>query len=259
MTRQLLVRIAEGRLPEALQTSMRDEVVLAGWVRASGIVADVTLRTIGTTTPRHIPGLLQAVVIEGSIGLAHGDVSCGLHAVLARDTETGIETFAGEIVEAKVLALEALITAIDDLTATRSVDASGLVLLDPVVAPGEIVKAPVVVLAPPPQAWADTARAAEEPAKPRPSPTFSQSAPMPQRIAKPVKPEEEDQVYPDAGDNVDHFAFGRCEVLKSDGDRLHLRLGKDSRIKEISLDMLKVTEVEREEGQPRLFKLARKL
>jgi hypothetical protein len=79
---------------------------------------------------------------------------------------------------------------------------------------------------------------------------------------KPVRPrqEEEEHVYPDAGDVVEHFAFGRCEVVKSDGDRLHLRLGKDGRIKEIALEMLKVTPLPPVEGAPgRHYKLDRKL
>ena len=31
-----------------------------------------------------------------------------------------------------------------------------------------------------------------------------------------------------------HFAFGACEVMKSENDRLHLRLGKNGAIKEIA-------------------------
>jgi hypothetical protein len=60
---------------------------------------------------------------------------------------------------------------------------------------------------------------------------------------------------------VDHFAFGRCDVLKSDGERLHLKVHKDGRIREIALEMLRVTPLEEgEEGSDkRRFKLERKL
>jgi hypothetical protein len=57
---------------------------------------------------------------------------------------------------------------------------------------------------------------------------------------------------------VEHFAFGRCEVLKSDGDRLHLKVGKDSRIREIALEMLRVTPLADDGGQ-RTFRLDRRL
>ncbi len=83
---------------------------------------------------------------------------------------------------------------------------------------------------------------------------------MPQRIARPVQAETEDDPVPEPGDTVEHFAFGRCEVVKSEGDRLHVRLGKDQRIKEIALEMLKVSALPVDEGQTtKHWKLARKL
>jgi predicted DNA-binding protein with PD1-like motif len=291
--RHLLVRFGEpARLPEALLGALRDEVVLSGWVRASGVLADVQLRAFDAALGapgalRTIAGPVQAIVIDGSIGLANGDVTCGLRAVLARETESGLETLAGEIASARVLALEAMITALDDVASSRSVDPTGVWLLDagnaaapraaasapavaaPAPAPAPAAPAPAAVPAPAPSApapaaapWADAARAGGETPAPRPgpkpSPTFT-AVPMPTRPTKPVVDEEE-QLYPDAGDIVQHFAFGRCEVVKSDGDRLHVRLGKDGRIKEIALDMLKVTALDAEAGQTtRNFKLDRKL
>lgn len=84
---------------------------------------------------------------------------------------------------------------------------------------------------------------------------------MPQRIARPPQEEMEDDPVPEPGDTVEHFAFGHCEVVKTDGDRLHVRLGKDQRIKEIALEMLKVTPLPQAEGATtsRHWKLARKL
>ena len=63
---------------------------------------------------------------------------------------------------------------------------------------------------------------------------------------------------PEAGDVVEHFAFGQSEVIKSDGERLHLRIGKDGRVKEIALEMLKVSPLE-SNGPQRRFKLDRKM
>jgi hypothetical protein len=83
---------------------------------------------------------------------------------------------------------------------------------------------------------------------------------MPQRPVKPVVEDDGEHIYPDAGDVVEHFAFGRCEVVKSDGDRLHLRLGKDGRVKEIALEMLKVTPLPPVDGQEgKHFRLDRRL
>lgn len=48
-------------------------------------------------------------------------------------------------------------------------------------------------------------------------------------------------MLPEPGDCVEHFAFGTCEVLKSEDERLHLRLGKNGAIKEIAVQMLRVS------------------
>lgn len=284
--RHVLFRIDDGaRLPDALLGGLRDEVVLSGWMRASGLLHDVRIRTIGSSTVRSLTGPVHAIVLEGSIGLAQGDVTCGLRAVLARETDRGLETIAGEIVEARVGALEVMVTALDDVTATRSAGPSGLWLLDlanaSVAAPRPAPSAPVAAApappapsppapsppaaAPAPPAVASAPVVVAEPPKPapttsapKPSPTFSATA-MPLRPVKPVVHEEE-QAVPDAGDVVEHFAFGRCEVVKSDGDRLHLRLGKDGRIKEIALEMLRVTPLPAVDGSVgKHFKLDRKL
>jgi hypothetical protein len=64
---------------------------------------------------------------------------------------------------------------------------------------------------------------------------------------------------PEPGDAVEHFAFGRADVVKSDGDRLHLRVHKDNRIREIALEMLRVTRLPDSEEGRRHFKLERRM
>jgi predicted DNA-binding protein with PD1-like motif len=281
--RHLLVRFADpARLPAAIHAALRDEVVLAGWMRASGVVSEVELRVGASGVARRLEGTFHLIALEGSVGLAAGDVSCGMRAVLARETDAGI------------VALEVLITAFDELTGARQLDPAGAWLLEatdgtPRPAP-EARDLPTARTAPAPapvptepepvvptrahEGFGDAVRVAElarsEPARPapapnaspKPSPTFSSplNQAMPQRIARPAQAETEDDPVPEPGDVVEHFAFGRCEVVKTDGDRLHLRLGKDQRIKEIALEMLKVTSLPQEDGQvARHWKLARKL
>jgi predicted DNA-binding protein with PD1-like motif len=303
--RHLLLRFTQpARLPEAILAALRDEVVLAGWMRASGVLSDVEVTVAGVGAadrgPRKIDGPVQVIALEGSVGLSAGDVSCGLRVVLARVTESGTETIAGDLVSGKIEALEVMITAFDEITATRQLDRAGVWVLDalegtsrgPVVttppdrlptaatSPAPALVAPPQVMPSPTQSgFAELSRAPVEapraaapapappapaiapspPAGPRPSPTFSAQA-MPQRIARPVQVETEDEPVPEPGDIVEHFAFGRCEVVKSDGDRLHVRLGKDQRIKEIALEMLRVSSLPSEEGQTtKHWKLARKL
>ncbi len=299
--RHLLLRFTQpARLPEAILAALRDEVVLAGWMRASGVLSNVEVTVAGAAdrSPRKIDGPVQVIALEGSVGLSAGDVSCGLRVVLARVTDSGTETIAGDLVGGTIEALEVMITAFDEITATRQLDRAGVWVLDALEGPARapIVStlptattspAPAPALAAPPQVmpsptqsgFAELSRAPVEtpraappaaappppaiapspPAGPRPSPTFSAQA-MPQRIARPVQVETEDEPVPEPGDIVEHFAFGRCEVVKSDGDRLHVRLGKDQRIKEIALEMLRVSSLPAEEGQTsKHWKLARKL
>jgi hypothetical protein len=63
---------------------------------------------------------------------------------------------------------------------------------------------------------------------------------------------------PEAGDLVEHFAFGLCEVLTSDGDRLRIRdLKQPGRVREVSMTMLKVMSPTESDGK-RMFRLARR-
>jgi hypothetical protein len=113
-----------------------------------------------------------------------------------------------------------------------------------------------------PSAWTEVIAASEEgAAEARRAPAVragSLGGAIPQRPARQVSGADDGAQMPEAGDAVEHFAFGRADVLKSDGDRLHLKVHKDGRIREIALEMLKVTPLE-SNGPHRRFKLDRKL
>jgi predicted DNA-binding protein with PD1-like motif len=286
--RHLVLRAENGELlPDALLGALRDAAVTAGWLRASGVLADVELRAFSAETGglgpvRRIAGPVQVLAVEGGIGVARGgDVALSMRGVLARETERGLETLAGEIVAARVVALEAFVTALDDAAIGRSLDANAGVWLfegggsTGVAAPAPAAARPGAAPPPagPPPAWAAAVAASQDLPHPAasPSPPRAPAAPsgggggggsstgaaMPPR---PVRPQEveQDSVFPEAGDEVEHFAFGRCEVLKSDGDRLHLKVGKDGRIREIALEMLRVTP-QPGDGPRRRFRLDRRM
>src|SRR5271163_1036036 len=103
-------------------------------MRASGVLTEVELRVFdasigGLAEARRIAGPVQALSIEGSVGLDGGEPSLGLRAVLARETDRGMETLAGEIVSARVVALEAFVTAFEDLAIGRALDVRANVVL----------------------------------------------------------------------------------------------------------------------------------
>jgi hypothetical protein len=111
----------------------------------------------------------------------------------------------------------------------------------------------------PPGAWADAVAASG--AQPPLKAISTTSNAMPVRPpAKPAQMDDVEQPLPEAGDERQHFAFGRCEVVKSDGDRLHLKVGKEGRVREIALEMLKVTQLDEDPTvRPRHYRLDRRL
>ena len=133
--RHLVLRAAEGDvLPDDVARVLGDQGVTSGWIRASGVLTEVELRVFdasigGPAEARRIAGPVQALSIEGSVGLDGGEPSMGLRAVLARETDRGMEVLAGEIVAARVVALEAYVTGFEDLSIGRTLDALANVVL----------------------------------------------------------------------------------------------------------------------------------
>jgi predicted DNA-binding protein with PD1-like motif len=242
-TRHFLLRQSGGDvLPEALLDKLRDEGVTCGWLRASGVLADVEVRAYdarlrGLGPARVLAGPVQALVIEGAIGLADGVPGCSLRAVLVREGEGGLEVLAGELQSARAVALEGMVTAFDSLAVARAFDESaGVWLFARSVAPVLPVVGSGAAGAPGARGWSNAVQASE-------------GTRMPQKPARQAV--DLDSAVPEAGDVVEHFAFGLCDVAKSDGDRLHLRVVKDGRIKEIALEMLRVTPLDDAPPEPR--------
>jgi len=166
------------------------------------------------------------------------------------------------------------VTVLEDLSIERALDESaGVWLLGGAGAATAGGSRPVAARPPPrapaapaapaaPGGWSAALEASdladrEPPARaPQPSPVQPATA-MPAR--PPRASPDLDAPFPEPGDVVDHFAFGRCDVLKSDGDRLHLRVGKDGRIREIALGMLRVSRLADGDDGRRRFKLERRM
>jgi predicted DNA-binding protein with PD1-like motif len=256
-TQHLLLRFHAGdTLPDTLLKQLREQQITGGWLRLTGILADVELSAFsseieGPGGTKRIAGPIQAVVLDGSLGVADGGVAVDLRVVLARETDRGLETIAGQLLRARVVGLEGSMTVLEETVVPRGLDrASGVRLFHD-----------DAVVAPTPRAHVEAAPSSPATPPARPSvPVASPSSPsvLPTPIHRAAKPDDESDEgpYPQAGDLAEHFAFGACEVLKSDGDRLHLRM-KDGRIREIALEMLKVTPLPPEGGVQR-YKLSRR-
>ena len=185
--------------------------------------------------------------------------------LLARESDRGLETLAGEIVGARTIALEVLVTVLDDLALERALDEpTGVWLLvgrrsrDQVAAatahacrsrprpavPSDRGVRSAVAAATSCRSGDRWSGALEASAHTDRDPSTSRALDVDGACPSPAAGASGDRrrrPVPEAGDVVDHFAFGRCDVVKSDGDRLHLRVHKDGRIREIALEMLRVT------------------
>jgi predicted DNA-binding protein with PD1-like motif len=136
----------------------------------------------------------------------------------------------------------------------------------PVAAPAPLVTPPPVVAPPPP--------VAAPPPPPPPPPPSPVVAPRPATVVppaaqpvmpvnpvmpqRPMKPKDDLEIYPEAGDRVMHFHFGECTVVSSDGDRIRLQQDRDGRVREVALTMLKIDPPESTAEGKRRFKLGRK-
>ena len=266
-SRHLVLRVSAGdSIPESLTTTLRDEHVSCGWLRGSGVLTDVELRAYDPTlsgfgSARRMDGPVHALVLEGAIGLSEGEPSLSIRSLLSREADFGLQTVSGEIGSARVVALELFVTALDDVALTRTLDeTAGVWLLGQASAamPPRGSRAQSATS----REWSAALEASDaadrEPPRRQPAaPGTRLGAAIPAR--PPRAGPDLDTPFPEAGDAVDHFAFGRCDVLKSDGDRLHVKVHKDGRIREIVLSILRVSRLPDSEDGRRRFKLERRM
>jgi hypothetical protein len=198
-----------------------------GWWQASGFVEEVELRVAGEGADRRreLRGRHTLVSLSGPAG--------GPYSLLvARATPSGFELAAGELVSARSAGVEALFVP----------------ALVPSAVDGEFEDASDE----PPKAEPSRAAAAPQ--------GLSGWAAAAVRAASQQRVEEEDEEppQPERGDLVHHFAFGWCEVLMVNGDRLKLRdITGPGRIREVAIDRLDVRGPTEKDGK-RAFKLTRR-
>lgn len=193
-----------------------------GWLQGVGYVDGVELRVAAdnTETVTRLSGRFNLLSLSGPRG---GPFT----VTLSRMTDAGIQVVGGELVS------------------SRSAGVNVSLVLAPrgALVPGAHVPAPPAIPARPGPAGAtwDIAAAASA-----------------ARAAREEAQHSEDPI-PDAGDLVQHFAFGLCEVLTSDGDRLRIRdIDGPKRVREVALSMLRVTGPTEEADGKRLYQLARR-
>jgi len=221
---QQLVSVAPGRdIVEALNEACAG---LDGGVQAVGTVDALELRVAceGVPPRRAASGRWSLTSLAGATG--------GPYAVtLARATKAGIEVLGGELLSGRSEGVTAFVTSTG--AAARRDEPSSV-----------------------PAAEHEPTRARAP--EPQPASSWASAAMQSAAVTRQSEEPDDEPELPGPGDLVQHFAFGLCEVLMGDDERLKIRdLKGPGRIREIRLDMLVVGAPSERDGK-RVFRLDRK-
>lgn len=172
-TRTLTITMDRGdELPVGLIRALGEAEARSAWLTGTGAleaaeiaVFDQVSRTWGPTRRIDTPTML--VSLTGNAAIESGALVLNMTVTLARETDAGNEIIAGQLVWARAFAVELCVTALDDLTLTRTVDErTGLAKLSGRRSAAVLVEAPSArVEAPAARVEAPVARY-EEPAAP---------------------------------------------------------------------------------------------
>lgn len=231
----------DSQFPANLFAFAKKENVERATVRFSAFASSVTLLPLDDSFGVKVDAPIQILHASGTLIRKGDGYDLSIHFVGSRRTDFGsLEQFGGSLGEATFVRGTGVIETYRSVGSFEE--------LPPKSSPNAQTIPPMA------QAWADVAAFSEE--RPRVStPAAVPSGPPP--LSR-LRPEESEGATPQARDVVEHFAFGRCTVTKSDGERLLLKVEKDGRFREIAIEMLKVTEIE-SSGSHRRFRLDRKM
>lgn len=227
---------------------LRDPVL---WPRTEG----------GDRTEVQLDGVWDLVSLRGS---GESATSITLVALLCRQSAGGPETRGGVLAGGSVVSATMRLGSGSDATHSQpparsqpvaALQASAPAVPPPTPRPAEAAPTaapvppatPSAPLAAPPAPVAATSSPA--------APVFGSSGMLPKR---PVTVTESEESYPEEGDMVTHFAFGRCTVVTSDGERLRLQQERDGRVREVALSMLKLNRPTVSDDGKRHWELGRK-
>lgn len=264
--RHLVVQLqSDEELPAALTLALESADATSGWIAGLGELeaAEITVVDPLGNAPhvRRIDGRCNLVTLSGSITPSAGAAALRLSVTLARETDLGNEVCAGELVWARVHALELCVTLFDNPVSPHGEEPrAGMTALAPTTSSALDAQRAVPVASPiAPRAEAEPTpqRApskAQTPAQAATVEMLTPPAPLRRR-----EPEDTNELYPEVGDRATHFHFGECTIISSDGERIRLRQERDGRIREVSLDMLRIEPPTTDGGTgQRTFLLSRK-
>jgi predicted DNA-binding protein with PD1-like motif len=273
---RLLLLEKGDRWPECVVEALEKSGLTSGTFRGTAVLRDVEVRAYdagaGAREPgRTLEGPVEALVLEGAFGLTRGSLAITTRAVLAMRDSFGERVTAGSVEGARIDGGEVVVTGFPGTDIVRTLRADAGVWLfqleaEMAASPG-VARArdrdddtrgtrPASTAAPgPSSAWAALADASDAVTS---APIRNDRLPKASPPGRPAAPSgDDDEVFVEQGAVVDHFSFGEGDVLKSDGERVHVRFERDGRIREFSLGVLKVTPAGTRRGKP-YFKVTKR-
>lgn len=287
-TREALLLTVEAgeELTEAITSALAEHGVGHAWIEAQGTLREVAVQD---------PGGERTFATTSRIVALHGHATAGgngrgalrLSATVARSSLRGPELLAGSVTRAVAEEVRLLVTTLEPTVAKSRRDdgadedaaesrrdddeATEDTIDDDAPAPragsrrddpkpkaaasspwAALADASAEAQAPPPRA---VVRGATAPVRKAPPP--SPALPPPAAPTPPRRKSIDQEIYPEPGDLIDHFAFGRCAVLRSDGDELLVQHPGSGRTRTIRLSALHANEPVDEDGK-RLFRLTQR-
>jgi predicted DNA-binding protein with PD1-like motif len=228
-------------------------------VSGAGEVEDAEVLVLQASGRGRTHHKLQGAADLVTMSAVPGEQGLEIRAVLAAEAGSEIRLFAGLLVRATVVSADARVVIRDAPSPSPSPS-------PPVATPARATPAPAALPAPaapvpvavPTVPVPQAARADASPVPPRassPAPvTAASGPPLPPKMRRAEQPDS----YPEEGDVVTHFAFGRCVVVFSDGERIRFQQERDGRVREVALSMLRIQDPTIGEDGKRHWELQRK-
>ena len=255
---------------------LRKEAELLGL----GTLEEVSLLTAGATTPRTYPGQWDVLSLRSIAGFEDS----AIWVTLSQSDGSDSRVVGGKLVKGRAVTL----CVWSDDAAVRAPSMPSTSVEEPTPAPAKTpavqpAKEPARAADPLPEPPVVTAPPAPEPAPSSPrapialgpssevaqDPSAAYAVPAEEGrttpgyvpAVLPKKPNSKtglDDLFPEEGERVNHFMFGACVVISSDGERLKLQQDKDSRVREVALSVLKVQAPKVNADGVRVWELSRK-
>ncbi len=233
----------------------------SAWVEGFGVVESPVVQQLvdGVRQERALYGVWDLVQLRACLAISQWAT-----VLLARAGSAGSEIVAGQLTKAAAKDVSCRVLSVATVAVGARPSPVSLPIEVTASAPTQMTNSSPIITPPPvrqPEPEAEVreeVRALREPEEDanKAKASYPGGAVVPPKRGK--KDGWLEETYPEEGDRVNHFTFGPCTVVGSDGDRIRLQQDRDSRVREVALGMLKISEPTMDAEGVRHWDLARK-